>query len=50
MDEEWQEIVRRTTELTFVCNNDHSVTVYSSDPYYPDGVECPFCDEVMGPE
>jgi len=34
-------------KLVFGCENGHTVTVYSSDPYYPDWVDCPFCDCLM---
>lgn len=34
-------------ELQFQCGNGHTVVVYSSDPYYPDWVECPYCGELM---
>ena len=33
--------------LLFSCDNDHSVKVYSGDPYYPEYVECPECEEMM---
>ena len=38
---------RGCDELLFRCENGHSVTVYSSDPYYPDWVECPECGKLM---
>lgn len=41
------EAIRMCDELEFQCENDHSVTVYSSDPYYPDWVRCPDCGELM---
>lgn len=42
-----QEAIRGRDEMEFCCKNGHSVTVYSSDPYYPDWVRCPECDDLM---
>jgi len=38
---------RGRDEMLFTCENEHRVTVYSSDPYYPDWVECPECGHLM---
>jgi len=38
---------RGRREMVFGCENGHTVTVYSSDPYYPDWVECPVCEYLM---
>jgi len=45
-----QEATRMCSELRFCCQNNHSITVYSSDPYYPDWVECPECGKLMATE
>jgi len=42
--------LRKCTELQFCCENGHSVTVHSSDSYYPDWVECPECGKLMETE
>ena len=47
MDEGWAEAVRQTNQLLFTCENDHTVIVYSSDPYYPDAVKCQICGGLM---
>jgi len=39
--------LRMCDQIQFCCENSHSVTVYSSDPYYPDWVECPDCGQLM---
>ena len=41
------EAIRICEELEFQCANGHTVTVYSSDPYYPEWVDCPHCDLLM---
>jgi hypothetical protein len=47
-DYETEEQAKRgRDEMLFTCKNNHSVTVYSSDPYYPDWVECPECGRLM---
>lgn len=33
--------------LTFECENGHELTIYSSDPHYPDYAECQICGELM---
>lgn len=39
--------IRSCEAIAFECENDHEVTVYSGDPYYPNWVRCPYCDELM---
>jgi hypothetical protein len=42
-----QDAKRMCEELVFCCEQGHSVTVWSSDHYYPDWVECPECGHLM---
>lgn len=42
-----EDALRHRAELEFCCENGHSVTVYTSDHYYPDWVECPYCEQLM---